>query len=71
MIPKTKLHNVKKIYFFNENFKNETIKETVSHILDNKLKLTFNKTALSADGYYNYDDWLKILLAQVCVYKLS
>lgn len=56
---------------FNENFKNETIKETVSHIVDNKLKLTFNKTALSADGYYNYDDWLKILLAQVCVYKLS
>lgn len=56
---------------FNENFKNETIKETVSYIIDNKLKLTFNKTALSADGYYNYDDWLKILLAQVCVYKLS
>ena len=56
---------------FNENFTNETIKETVSHIIDNKLKLTFNKTALSADGYYNYDDWLKILLAQVCVYKLS
>ena len=56
---------------FNENFKNETIKETVSQISDNKLKLTFNKTALSADGYYNYDDWLKILLAQVCVYKLK
>ena len=62
--------NIKNIVF-NENFKNETIKETVSHIIDNKLKLTFNKTALSADGYYNYDDWLKILLAQVCVYKLS
>lgn len=43
----------------------------VASIENGDLKLIFNKTVENYDGWYGYDDWLKVLLAQVCVYKLS
>lgn len=55
---------------FNEH-RDSAIDFEVSEIVDNKLKLAFYKTVDYYDGWYGYDDWLQILLAQLCVYKLS
>ncbi|CAM3398571.1 hypothetical protein [Pseudostreptobacillus hongkongensis] len=60
---------VKQLNFNEASYR--SIDESVIFLVDNKVKLLFNKTVDYYDGNYNYDDWLQLLLAQVCVYKLS
>ena len=62
--------NIKHI-LFNEAPTYEDISEVVGSIEANKFKLIFNKTVATFDGWWGNDDWLQILLAQLCVYKLS
>ena len=62
--------NIKHI-LFNEAPTYHDISEVVGSVEANKFRLIFNKTVATFDGWSNYDDWLQILLAQICVYKLS
>ena len=62
--------NIKHI-LFNEAPTYHDISEVVGSVEANKFRLIFNKTVATFDGWSNYDDWLQILLAQLCVYKLS
>ena len=62
--------NIKHL-LFNEAPTYHDITEVVGSVEENKFKLIFNKTVAFFDGWWGYDDWIKVLLAQVCVYKLK
>ena len=40
-------------------------------IKNNEVRVSVNVTAAFYDGWWSNDDWLQLLLAQLCVYKLS
>lgn len=56
---------------FNENISSKNIDLNPVIITNNEVRVSVNVTATMFDGWSNYDDWLQILLAQLCVYKIS
>ncbi len=44
---------------------------TPVNIKNNEVRVSVNVTAAFYDGWWSSDDWLQLLLAQLCVYKLS
>ena len=56
----------------NEVHKNYSISENpIVNVQNNTVDLTFAKQIYSYDGFAGYNDWVDMLLMQLCVYKLD